>query len=958
MRPTNLKPIPRHEKNPNLQRSHDGDYVQDSSFIGNCIRETDIYKPTDVNSADNKAWMVVQQPNPNWNYGGTNWNLEGFDGDRLGEGGHEINFINGKVDGGGGWANGYFSCLFTGDYAFEVSYPALGVDLGSRANLGFLICSMPEYDYGASGGEYQGDLFLFAVDNKKIPCIFDRFYNVLLKEGELGPSVIKSGLKELGILNGLKCSGDAQANTFTVQTVKILSGTGQPSMTAPQGSLYMRQDGVEGSTLYIKEPSGWLSLNPITGGPQGPKGDQGPIGPAGPQGVQGIQGIQGPQGIPGPKGDVGPEGPIGPTGIACSGPAGPQGPKGDPGPAGIAGPQGVVGPQGVQGPQGIAGPPGTSVSVDPLTLDAANLRVGIDTPTPQYTLDVNGDAHVMGTVIADTALLSQEISVAKATVDNQLLLPNIPSATKSQVLYYDPVTHGVSHGAAPSGSDVAPITLDKTNNRVGINVANPTEALDVDGNIQTTGDLVVDSNVYLQGLTNESKSQMLYYDFITKKVSYAGATVGPQGPQGPTGATGPEGPQGLKGDTGATGPQGVQGLKGDTGATGPQGPQGLKGDTGATGPQGIQGPKGDTGATGPQGPAGTTDVTPITLDKTNNRVGINKSTPGVALDVTGDIKASGGVTCATLNTSGSITCSTTLSANIINAASYGNINTGYVSSRDIDCVYRTQTGTLKLTDPPAKTTETNVLYYDTTSKNVSYGLVPSTDVLPITLDKTNNRIGINKTTPTQALDVTGNILASGSVAGATLAGTISTAAQPNITSVGTLGSLAVSGATTTNTLSISNPPAKTTETNVLYYNPTSKAVSYGAGGGGSGQTTTVYTLAADVLLLSNGIKGSVFTIPMPSVGLYLVQLLLIATAAGGNCNPAVSTMTNLAQTSLPNTVSAANSTTVISTNQSQYTIAYKAETAATRYVNVYMSSSASPPSLKANYCYCLVTFMG
>jgi hypothetical protein len=53
--------------------------------------------------------------------------------------------------------------------------------------------------------------------------------------------------------------------------------------------------------------------------------------------------------------------------------------------------------------------------------------------------------------------------------------------------------------------------------------------------------------------------------------------------------------------------------------------------------------------------------------------------------------------------------------------------------------------------------------------------------------------GINKTSPSQALDVTGNIAASGSITGATLAGTLSTAAQTNITSVGTLTSLTVSG---------------------------------------------------------------------------------------------------------------------------------------------------------------------
>jgi hypothetical protein len=76
---------------------------------------------------------------------------------------------------------------------------------------------------------------------------------------------------------------------------------------------------------------------------------------------------------------------------------------------------------------------------------------------------------------------------------------------------------------------------------------------------------------------------------------------GPQGPIGligPAGAIGPQGPTGATGATGAIGPQGPSGIDGATGATGPQGPIGL------TGPTGPQGPTGNVGATGPQGPIG------------------------------------------------------------------------------------------------------------------------------------------------------------------------------------------------------------------------------------------------------------------------------------------------------------------------------------------------------------------
>ena len=176
--------------------------------------------------------------------------------------------------------------------------------------------------------------------------------------------------------------------------------------------------------------------------------------------------------------------------------------------------------------------------------------------------------------------------------------------------------------------DLLPITLDKTNNRVGINILIPEEALDVDGNIQGTGDLVIDGNIYLKGIQSNPTSQSLFYDPTTKLVSYGTASTP------------------------------------------------------------------------------TPDLLPITLNKTNNRVGINKTNPATALDVDG----------------------TTTTTNL------------------------TLTGI-------ASATKSQILYYDTTTKQVSHGTIstPTPDLLPITLDKTNNRVGINKTNPNQALDVAGTV---------------------------------------------------------------------------------------------------------------------------------------------------------------------------------------------------------
>ena len=59
-----------------------------------------------------------------------------------------------------------------------------------------------------------------------------------------------------------------------------------------------------------------------------------------------------------------------------------------------------------------------------------------------------------------------------------------------------------------------------------------------------------------------------------------------------------------------------------------------------------------------------------------------------------------------------------------------------------------------------------------------------------------------------------------------IGGTLTTAAQPNVTSVGTLGSLTVSGAASAGTLSLQSIPSATTS-NMLYYDTSTKAVSYG-----------------------------------------------------------------------------------------------------------------------------------
>jgi len=132
----------------------------------------------------------------------------------------------------------------------------------------------------------------------------------------------------------------------------------------------------------------------------------------------------------------------------------------------------------------------------------------------------------------------------------------------------------------------ADLCINAGGGNVGIGAPNPTEKLEVNGKIKTTG---------LQLTTGTLQAGLVLTSDNLGNATWQLGTPGPQGPQGNTGATGPTGPQGPQGDPGPQGPQGLQGMTGSTGPQGPQGPTGNAGPQGATGPQGPQGPQGPPG---------------------------------------------------------------------------------------------------------------------------------------------------------------------------------------------------------------------------------------------------------------------------------------------------------------------------------------------------------------------------
>jgi hypothetical protein len=64
---------------------------------------------------------------------------------------------------------------------------------------------------------------------------------------------------ELGDSSGLGIRVEAGALELTSTSVRIMSGSGAPTNTAPNGSIYLRADGTAGSTLYVRESGGWVA---------------------------------------------------------------------------------------------------------------------------------------------------------------------------------------------------------------------------------------------------------------------------------------------------------------------------------------------------------------------------------------------------------------------------------------------------------------------------------------------------------------------------------------------------------------------------------------------------------------------------------------------------------------------------------------------------------------------------
>jgi len=168
------------------------------------------------------------------------------------------------------------------------------------------------------------------------------------------------------------------------------------------------------------------------------------------------------------------------------------------------------------------------------------------------------------------------------------------------------------------------------------------------------------------------------------------------------------------------------------------------------------------------------DTNVLKVDSAANYVGINKTTPTVALDVTGELAVSGVSTLNSLTVTGAASIGTTLG--VTGASTLASLSVTGATS--VGGNFSVETSVFKVDSV------TNFVGVNTSSPTVALDVVGATNIsstLDVTgdvivgtnvlkVDVTGNFVGVNKTTPTVALDVVGAATVTGAtILGSTLA---------------------------------------------------------------------------------------------------------------------------------------------------------------------------------------------
>lgn len=396
-------------------------------------------------------------------------------------------------------------------------------------------------------------------------------------------------------------------------------------------------------------------------------------------------------------------------------------------------------------------PPLPASDLLPITLDKTNSRVGINTTNPpDETLQVGGDCHV-DNLLRCAAVSANDCDFKTASISQFLLTPKIDldgvfmiSGTGVPPFLGQPVGSlylrddgdvniytMTTNGWQPvTAFDPLPITLDKANKRVGINNVSPTTALDVTGTVnvsaKTDGARLLTFNTdrpwYFVNSGTAGASALTLKNDTGKSFSIQSSVADPSV---------------LFYDvTGIphTDFRGVVQVKPTAAGTGGEiyaqrVRAGWTTDSVAIGPQAGWG-----GGTNIKQAAGAIAI------GTNSAV-TNQGTQAVAIGQ-GSGNTNQGAQAVAI---GFAAGNANQHANSIILNATGSVFNSDGTSRFFVKPIRS------LVDPSLPR-----LSYNATTGEICYGDSTTTSLLPITLDKVNTRVGINKTVPLKTLDVVGD----------------------------------------------------------------------------------------------------------------------------------------------------------------------------------------------------------